>query len=88
MNTMQAITFLAIITKVSPGKELDKWDQITKYTNQYLTGGNSGHSGNVFFDGKHCLDCYQDCFKPLSVGDSLVDGELKEIVEFTQPNVE
>ncbi|KAH9200428.1 hypothetical protein LQ764DRAFT_233747 [Zygosaccharomyces rouxii] len=56
MATMQAMEFLAIITNVGPGKELDKWDQITKYTNQYLTGGNSGHSRNVFFDGNHCLD--------------------------------
>lgn len=88
MDIMQAIEFLAIITKVSPGKELDKWDQIARYMNQYLMEGNSSHSRNVFFNGKHCLDCYQDCFGPLSVGNSLVDGELKEIVEFTQPNVE
>ncbi|GAV46896.1 hypothetical protein ZYGR_0A04940 [Zygosaccharomyces rouxii] len=33
MGIMQAIKFLAIIAKVSPGKELDKWDQMAKYTN-------------------------------------------------------
>ena len=30
MGTMQAIKFLSIITKVSPGKELDKWDQVAR----------------------------------------------------------
>ncbi|KAH9199034.1 hypothetical protein LQ764DRAFT_214580 [Zygosaccharomyces rouxii] len=84
MDVMKAMEFLAIITKVSPGKELDQWDQITKYTNQYLMEGNSGHSKNIFFDRKHCLDFYKTCFEPLSVENSLVYGELKEIVEFTK----
>ena len=89
MNTMQAIKFLAIITKFSPGKELNKWDQIARYMNQYLMEGNSSHSRNIFFDGKHCLDFYKTFFEPLSVGNvSWEYCELNEIVEFTQPNVE
>ncbi|KAH9198456.1 hypothetical protein LQ764DRAFT_235479 [Zygosaccharomyces rouxii] len=48
MATMQAINFLAIITKVGAGKELYKWDQLSRYMNQYLTEGNSGHSRNIF----------------------------------------
>ncbi|KAH9201197.1 hypothetical protein LQ764DRAFT_209540 [Zygosaccharomyces rouxii] len=79
MDVMKAMEFLAIITKVSPGKELDQWDQITKYTNQFLKGEIAAILGRYFST---------DCFGPPSVGNSLVDGELKEIVEFTQPNVE
>ncbi|CAR27513.1 ZYRO0D00242p [Zygosaccharomyces rouxii] len=88
MGIMQGIKFLAIITKVSPGEELDKWDQIARYMNQYLSEEYKHLPNNNFFDGKHCLDCYQACFKPLSVGNSLVYGELKEIVEFTKRRVE
>ena len=89
MDVMQAIKFLAIITNVSPGKDLDKWDQIAQYMNQYLvTEEDNGHSKNIFFDGKHCLDCYKACFEPLSLGNnSLSYDELKEIVEITQPSL-
>ncbi|KAH9198561.1 hypothetical protein LQ764DRAFT_235595 [Zygosaccharomyces rouxii] len=70
MGIMQAIKFLAIIAKVSPGKELDKWDQMAKVY-EYLTGEeNNSPSNNKSFDGKHCLDCYQACFEPLSIGNS------------------
>ncbi|KAH9200418.1 hypothetical protein LQ764DRAFT_234876, partial [Zygosaccharomyces rouxii] len=56
--------------------------------NQYLSEEeNNDPSKNRFFDGKRCLDCYQACFEPLSVENSLVYGELKEAVEFTKPSI-
>ncbi|KAH9198432.1 hypothetical protein LQ764DRAFT_222240 [Zygosaccharomyces rouxii] len=79
MDIMKAMEFLAIITKVSSGKELDQWDQITKYTNQYLKGEIAAILGRYFST---------DCFGPLSVENSLVYGELKEIVEFTKRSKE
>ena len=48
MDVMKAMEFLAIITKVSPGKELDQWDQITKYTNQFLKGEIAAILGRYF----------------------------------------
>ncbi|GAV56414.1 hypothetical protein ZYGR_0BH00110 [Zygosaccharomyces rouxii] len=89
MDIIQAMKCLAIIAKVNPGKELDKWDQISKYMNQYLTEEEkNGLFKNRFFDGKHCLDFYETCFEPLSFSNSsLAYGELKEIVEIVQPNV-
>ncbi|KAH9198445.1 hypothetical protein LQ764DRAFT_213465 [Zygosaccharomyces rouxii] len=83
MGTMQAIKFLSIITKVSPRKELDKWDQVARHMNEYLAGEeNSSHSKRRFLDGKRCLNCYKTCFEPLSVGNGPSEYcELKEIVE-------
>ncbi|GAV56437.1 hypothetical protein ZYGR_0CJ00100 [Zygosaccharomyces rouxii] len=83
MGTMQAIKFLSIITKVCPGKELNKWDQVARHMNEYLASEeNSSHSKRRFLDGKRCLNCYKTCFEPLSVGNGPSEYcELKEIVE-------
>ncbi|GAV56452.1 hypothetical protein ZYGR_0DI00110 [Zygosaccharomyces rouxii] len=89
MDILQAIKFLAIITKVSPGKEPDKWDQVAKYMNQYLIEVYGSGSENIFFDGKHCLDCYSTRLEPLSVGkNTKCYGALKEIVDTVQCKVE
>lgn len=86
---MQAIKFLAIIAKVSPGKDLVKRDQITRFMNQYLSVEYKHLPKNRFFDGNHCLDCYQTCFEPHSVGNGPSEYcELKEIVDITRSNVE
>ncbi|CAR27510.1 ZYRO0D00154p [Zygosaccharomyces rouxii] len=88
MDTMHAMNFLAIIIKVSPGKEPAKWDQIAGYMNQYLAEENIGYSKNIFLDGKHCLNCYKTCFEPLSVNNGPSKYcDFKEIVEVTQPSV-
>ncbi|KAH9199039.1 hypothetical protein LQ764DRAFT_235977 [Zygosaccharomyces rouxii] len=88
MGTMQAIKFLSIITKVSPGKELDKWDQVARYMNDYLAGEEkNSHSKHRFLDGKRCLNCYKTCFEPLFVGNGPSEYcELKEIVEIIKPD--
>lgn len=89
MSTLRAINFLAVIKKVSPGKELDKWDRVARYMNQYLAEEKAGHSNEKFFDGKHCLKYYKTFFEPLSTGSKCLDhAELKEIVEVTQPYVD
>ncbi|KAH9199041.1 DUP family-domain-containing protein [Zygosaccharomyces rouxii] len=88
MDIIRGMDFLAIIIRVSPGKELAKWDQISRYMNQYLAEENIGYSKNRFFDGKHCLDCYKVCFEPLSTNNGPSKYcDLKEIVEVTQPSV-
>ncbi|CAR25453.1 ZYRO0A00220p [Zygosaccharomyces rouxii] len=88
MDIIRAMNFLAIIIKVSPGKEPVKWDQIARYMNQYLAEENNGHSTNIFLDGKHCLNCYKTCFEPLSTNNGPSKYcDLKEIVEGTQPSV-
>ncbi|KAH9199723.1 DUP family-domain-containing protein [Zygosaccharomyces rouxii] len=88
MGTIQAIKFLSIITKVSPGKELDKWDQVARYMNQYLSEEeNNSPSKRRFLDGKRCSNCYKTCFEPLSVGNGPSEYcELKEIVELIKPD--
>lgn len=84
---MQAIRFMAVVAKISPGNEQEKWDRIARYTNQFLTDSNNCQFRNIFFDGKHCLNCYKTCFEPLSAGNtSLPHCELKEIIKITQSN--
>lgn len=89
MNIKQQIKFLSLITKFSPGKDLDEWGEIARFMNQLLADeGNLKQSSVDFFDGKHCLSFYKKYFEPFSVGKiSSEYASVKEIVQKTQPYV-
>lgn len=89
MGIIQGIKSLKVIAKVRREQSLDKWDEIARYMNQYLAyEGNFERSSVKFYDGRHCLSFYKRYFEPLSVGNNrLMDADLKEIVEITQPYV-
>ncbi|QLG73923.1 hypothetical protein HG535_0F04350 [Zygotorulaspora mrakii] len=64
MLTSKRLRFLATITSVAPGTNLDRWDVIAKRMNSYLR--ENTRSCDCFYDGKDCLKFFENNFKPLT----------------------
>lgn len=81
-SIVHEIYFLAVITEVNLGRNLDKWDGISKYMNRYLDSkANFDNSSLGFYDGQQCLGFHKTYFRRLAIGDTLSNyAYLKEVV--------
>lgn len=67
LNVSNKVKFLATIMQVAPGGDIEKWDQVARFMNYYLTMvGVWNIPHKKFFDGKECRNFYKSTFEPLA----------------------